>query len=69
MGEYNVKLFAALKERGLNQTKFAQIVGENPTQLSRVINGIWNIDDASKTRYARVLGVKVRDIFGEKDDR
>ena len=62
---FNVKLLGALKERGISQRGFARMVGEPEAKVSRVINGLWNIDQANKQKYAKVLGLHVEDIFPE----
>ena len=59
----NVKLLAAIRERGMRQVDFAWLVRDHPTFVSRVINGWINLDEPRKIRYARALGVKVEEIF------
>jgi transcriptional regulator with XRE-family HTH domain len=58
-------LVVALKERGLKQRDFARLVGDHETVVSRVINGIWNLDEERKIRYAKILKKKPEDLFGE----
>ncbi len=41
----NVALWAAIKEKGLRQKDFARLVGDDPSVVSRIINGQWNADD------------------------
>jgi transcriptional regulator with XRE-family HTH domain len=61
----NAKLWEAIKSRGLMQQDLARIVGDDPSVVSRIVNGIWNPDEARKIRYARALGVRVDQLFGE----
>jgi transcriptional regulator with XRE-family HTH domain len=59
----NFKLLKAIKERGLLQRDFAQLVGDDPSTVSRIINGVWIPDRMRQLKYARTLGLGVRDIF------
>jgi len=69
MNKVNIKLWAAIRERGLTQVDFARIVGDDPSIVSRVINGHWNIDEMRKLKYSRALRMKPDDLFLEgKDD-
>ncbi|WP_419659685.1 putative DNA-binding protein, lambda repressor-like [Desulfosarcina variabilis str. Montpellier] len=60
---YNIKLFAAIKRSGLSQKEFARIIGEQPSTVSRVINGWFNLNDHGKAKYAHFLGCDVEEIF------
>lgn len=59
----NVKLLAAIRERGFRQIDFAKVVGDHHTFVSRVINGWVNLDEPRKVKYARVLGKKSAELF------
>ena len=61
----NAKLWEAIRNRGLHQQDLAKIVGDDPSVVSRIVNGVWNPDEERKIRYARALGVKVEQLFGE----
>ena len=63
MDRVNVKLWAAIREQGLTQADFAGIVGDDPSVVSRVINGRWNADEMRKRKYSRVLRMKPDDLF------
>ena len=62
----NTKLLVELKTRGLTQKRFAELVGDDPSIVSRVISGIWNLDVHKQETYARVLGLKREDVFGRE---
>ena len=59
----NFELLKAIRVKGLRQQDFARLVGDHPSFVSRVINGWWNLDEARKIRYARVLGCRREDLF------
>lgn len=63
MGKVNGKLLVAIREKGLRQQDFAQIVGDDPSVVSRVINGRYNLDPVRKASWARVLGQKPEELF------
>ena len=57
------KLLKALKEEGLKQKEYAKLVGDHPSIVSRIVNGIWNPDERRKIKYAKALGRKPEEIF------
>jgi len=59
----NYELFRAIKEMGLTQREFAQIVGEHESVVSRVVNGTWNADRKRQLRYAKALKRKPEELF------
>jgi transcriptional regulator with XRE-family HTH domain len=59
----NFALLRAIKENGLTQKDFSAIVGDDPSIVSRIVNGIWNPDGMRKIRYAKVLKMKIEDLF------
>jgi transcriptional regulator with XRE-family HTH domain len=59
----NFELLRAIKENGLTQKDFSAIVGDDPSVVSRIINGVWNPDDIRKIRYAKALKMKIEDLF------
>jgi transcriptional regulator with XRE-family HTH domain len=59
----NFALLRAIKENGLTQKDFSTIVGDDPSIVSRIVNGIWNPDDMRKIRYAKALKKRVKDLF------
>ena len=61
----NAKLWEAIKSRGLMQQDLAKIVGDDPSVVSRIVNGVWNPNEERKIRYARALGMKVEQLFEE----
>jgi len=60
----NFALLKKIKLQGLRQRDFAQIVNEDESVISRVVNGVWNPSEAQRIRYARALKCKVSEIFG-----
>ena len=62
---FNLKLWIAIKEKGLTQKEFAKLVGDHFTFVSRVVNGWINLDEKRKAKYAQVLGQKVDHLFGK----
>jgi len=68
MDRVNVKLWAAIREQGLTQADFAGIVGDDPSVVSRVINGRWNADEMRKRKYARALKMKPADLFADQNE-
>ena len=63
--QINFELLFAIKRKGLTQLKFAELVGDHFTFVSRVINGWQNLDEKRKVKYAQVLGQKVEHLFGK----
>ena len=61
--EQNLKLLTAIRERGMRQVDFAKAVGDHSTFVSRVVNGWINLDESRKTKYAKILGKPVTEIF------
>ena len=61
----NLKLLIAIRQKGMRQKDFAEAVGDHHTFISRVINGWINLDEIRKTKYARILGCKVEDLFND----
>jgi transcriptional regulator with XRE-family HTH domain len=57
------KLWEVLKLRGLTQVRFAQLVGEPASTVSRVISGQWNLSEAKQIRWAAALGMSVEELF------
>ena len=57
------ELLKAIRESGLRQRDFARVVGDHESLISRVVNGVWNLDEIRKTRYAKALGKRVEDLF------
>lgn len=62
---YNFHLLRAIKENGMTQKEFAEIVGSNSTTISRVINGWWRLDQKRKLKFAKALGQKPGQLFKE----
>ena len=60
----NWKLWLAIREQHLTQRDFARIIGEHESVVSRIITGTWNPDEKRKVLYARALGKKVQELFG-----
>ena len=61
----NQKLWAAIREKGLKQKDFARLVGDDPSIVSRIITGQYNVDELRMLRYARALGLKPEELFPE----
>ena len=60
----NGKLWAAIRAKGLFQRDFAKIVGDDEAVVSRAVTGRLNLDEARKIRYARALGLRPEELFG-----
>ena len=61
--KYNIQLLTALKEKGLTQKEFAEIVGDHPTFVSKVVNGWANLDVPRQRLYAKALKKPVKELF------
>ena len=61
--EVNFKLLIALKKKGLSQKIFAELVGQHRSVVSRVVSGVYNLNDQQEKRYAKVLNMRREDIF------
>ena len=59
----NLKLWMAIKEANLSQRKFSQIVDEEESHISKVVNGWMLIPDEKQEKWARVLGRKPEELF------
>lgn len=59
----NWELLKAIKEKGLTQREFAQIVGEHESVVSRIVNGTWIADKKRQIRYAKALKRKPEELF------
>lgn len=62
----NEKLQQAIRKRKLTQRDLARITGESETYISKVVHGERVPDPARRYAWARILRVKVGDIFGEE---
>jgi transcriptional regulator with XRE-family HTH domain len=62
----NAKLWAAIKERGLNQRQFSHLVKNHESVVSRIVTGQWHIDEERKFRYAKVLRVSADELFPDE---
>ena len=58
-------LWAAIREAGLTQAEFAQIVGDDPAVVSRIVTGQQVPTAARKIRYAKALSCRVGELFTE----
>ena len=61
----NARLWEAIRNQGLQQQDLAKIVGDDPSVVSRIVNGVWNPNTERKIRYARALGMEVERLFEE----
>jgi len=61
----NFKLLKAIREKGLTQRDFALLVDDHESVVSRIITGVWVPDEIRKLKYARILGRKPKELFGE----
>jgi ribosome-binding protein aMBF1 (putative translation factor) len=59
----NIKLLAAIREKGWKQKDLAEKLGKRDTLISSIIRGRWNLNEAEKRRVAEVLGKKVEELF------
>ncbi len=60
----NMALKGAIIERYGTQADFAAAIGASEVVVSRVIRGRRELTDDEKHRWARVLHVKVDELFG-----
>jgi transcriptional regulator with XRE-family HTH domain len=60
------RLWAALRQAGLTQAEFARLVGEHAPTVSRVITGVWNLSPAKQMKWAKALGRKPEELFGDE---
>ena len=58
----NFNLLRAIKEKGLTQKDFSHIVGDDPSVVSRIINGIWRPDELRKIKYIKG-SLKIATLF------
>lgn len=63
--KYRFNFLRAMKGQNLTQRDFSRVVNENESIISRIVNGTWIPDEARKTRYAKALGKKVKELFPE----
>ena len=61
----NLKLLLAIRDKGLRQKDFAILVEDDPAIISRIINGSFLVDKMRKIKYAKALGMKPEELFGE----
>ena len=59
----NLKLLVAIRENGLRQKAFAELVGDPPAYVSRICNGWMVVDDDRKKKYAKALNRRIEEIF------
>ncbi len=59
----NFELLKAIKEKGLTQRDYAEIVNDHESVVSRIVSGIWNPDAMRKVKYAKALGKRVEELF------
>lgn len=59
----NWALLMAMRDSGLRQRDFARVVGDHESLISRVVNGVWNLDEIRQTWYTKALGKRVEDLF------
>ena len=62
----NFELLKSIRQMGLRQRDFAKLVGDHESVVSRIINGIWNADKMRKIKYAKALGKRPEELFGEE---
>ena len=62
---FNWNLLRTMKEAGLTQRDVARLVGEHESILSRMVNGSFVPDERRKILYARALGKKPQELFGD----
>lgn len=59
----NWALLMAMHDSGLRQRDFVRVAGDHESLISRVIIGVWNLDEILQTRYAKALGKRIEDFF------
>ncbi|MGH9248911.1 MAG: helix-turn-helix domain-containing protein [Acidimicrobiales bacterium] len=62
-GQWGANLRRLRKQRKLSQTALAQLVGMEPSHITRAEQGLANIGDERRIRLADALGVRVEDIW------
>lgn len=58
-------LLRAIRENGMRQRDFAKQVGDSESFVSEVVNGLRNLDESRREKYARFLGVSQDELFRE----
>jgi transcriptional regulator with XRE-family HTH domain len=59
----NLKLLVAIREKGLTQKAFAELVRINPTIVSLVLRGRFILDEDQKVKFAEALGKNPDELF------
>ena len=59
----NAVLWQAIKTKWGNQRAFARALGVDQSEVSRVVNGSWILQEDKKIRYAEALGISVNILF------
>ena len=67
MVQVNFSLLVAIRAQGLKQMEFAKIVGQDPSVVSRVISGVYNLNEEWEERYAKALNMKREDLFNSNN--
>ncbi len=63
----SLELKIAIVQSGIKSYKVAAKIGWHPSKLSCVINGVYEPTADEKYQLANVLGVKIGDIFPERE--
>ena len=58
------KLWSAIREQGLTQKEFSQLVGDAAAVVSRIVTGQLIPTTLRKIKYAKALGKSVKQLFG-----
>ena len=66
MAEFGKYIYCKRKEKGFTQETFASLLGITPQAVSKWENGIGYPDITLFQEIARVLGVSIDDLFGNK---
>lgn len=61
----NMKLRLKIVEKFRSQIGFAYEIGEDETMVSRIVNGWRPLSPEKQREWAKALGCKVKDIFGD----
>jgi transcriptional regulator with XRE-family HTH domain len=59
----DMRILLAIRERGMRQRDLARIIGISESNISRVVNGIYNPDAVLQSQIAKALKCKPEKLF------
>jgi len=61
--EQNIKLLSVLRKKNLTQQAIANQIKMNQSIFSMIVRGRYNPDDDQKSKIAKALKVRIKDVF------